>query len=73
MVTTTIQISEGLQSELSKRKLFERESYEEVIWNIMEDSMELNEQTKKDIAEAREEIKQGKTHTLAEVKKKLGL
>ena len=49
MATTTIQISEKLQSELTKRKFFDRESYEEVIWNMMEDVMELNEQTKAEI------------------------
>ena len=35
-MATTIQISEGLQTELSKRKLFDRETYEEVIWDALE-------------------------------------
>ena len=72
-MATTIQISEDLQTELSKRKLFGRETYEEVIWDLVEDTQELNEETKKEIAEARAEIKQGKYHTLEQVKKKLGL
>ncbi|MFH0875207.1 MAG: hypothetical protein V1859_04670 [archaeon] len=72
-MATTIQVSEDLQIELSKRKLSERETYEEVIWNIIEDNMELNEETKKEIAEARNEIKQGKFITLSDAKKKLGL
>ena len=70
-MATTIQISENLQTELNKRKFSERESYEEVIWDMIEDTLEVNEETKKEIAEAREEIKAGKTHTLAEVKKRL--
>ena len=49
---TTIQISKRLQKELLKRKLYDKETYEEIIWDIMEDTMELNEQTKKEIAEA---------------------
>jgi len=70
---TTIQISKRLQKELLKRKFFDKETYEEIIWDIIEDTAELNEQTKKDIAEARTEIKAGKVHTLAKVKKELGL
>ena len=72
-MTTTIQISANLHEELLKRKIFERETYEEVIWDMLEDTRELNEQTKKEIAEARAEIKAGKVHSLARVKKELGL
>jgi len=71
-MATTIQISESLQNELSKRKLFDRETYEEVIWEVIEDTMELSEQTKKEIAEARKEFKQGKFYTLKEIEKEVG-
>jgi RNA polymerase-interacting CarD/CdnL/TRCF family regulator len=70
---TTIQISNVLHNELIKRKLFDRETYEEVIWDLIEDTRELNDQTKRDIEKARDEIKAGKVHTLAQVKKELGL
>ncbi|EMR75071.1 hypothetical protein MBGDF03_00112 [Thermoplasmatales archaeon SCGC AB-540-F20] len=70
---TTIQISKALQKELLKRKFFNKETYEEVIWDMIEDTKELNEQTKKELAQARAEIKAGKVHTLAKVKKELGL
>lgn len=40
---------------------------------MIEDDLELNEQTKKDIEEARERIKAGKFYTQEEVKKILGL
>ena len=70
---TTIQISKKLQKELLKRKFYEKETYEEIIWDLMEDTAELNDQTKKELAEARAEAKTGKTHTLAKVKKELGL
>ncbi|MBE3136612.1 MAG: hypothetical protein IMZ43_04355 [Thermoplasmata archaeon] len=70
---TTIQISKRLQQELLKRKFFNKETYEEIIWDIIEDTAELSEQTKKDIEEARAQIKAGKFHTLAKVKKELGL
>jgi len=70
---TTIQVSDVLHNELIKRKLFDRETYEEVIWDLIEDTRELNDQTKRDIEKARDEIKTGKVHTLAQVKKELGL
>jgi len=70
---TSIQISKRLQKELSKRKFFDKETYEEVIWGMIEDNEELNAQTKKELAKARAEIKAGKVHTLAKVKKELGL
>ena len=69
---TTIQVSNVLHNELIKRKLFDRETYEEVIWDLIEDTRELNDQTKRDIEKARDEIKAGKVHTLAQVKKELG-
>ena len=49
------------------------ETYEEIIWDLIEDRLELSEETKRNIEKSREEIKQGKVHTLVEVKKKLGL
>jgi predicted transcriptional regulator len=72
-MATTIQISEELQGALAKRKLSGRETYEEVIWDALEDTMEISEQTKKEIAEAREDIKRGRFKTLEQVKKELGL
>ena len=32
----TIQVSEKVQKELAKRKMYDKETYEEVIWDIME-------------------------------------
>lgn len=72
-MATTIQISEELQSKLAKRKIFDRETYEEIIWDLLEDTMELSEETKKDIAEAREDIRKGRVYTLDQVKKEAGL
>ena len=72
-MATTIQISGDLQTELSKRKLSERETYEEIIWDLIEDAKEINEETKRDLAESRAEIKKGKVYTLEQVKKEAGL
>ena len=70
---TSIQISKRLQKELLKRKFFIKETYEEVIWDMIEDNEELNAQTKKELAETRAEVKAGKVHSLSKIKKELGL
>lgn len=72
-MATSIQISKGLQKELVRRKLHDNETYEEVIWDLLEDSMEINEETKKALEESCKAAKTGKIYTLAEVKKELGL
>jgi len=72
-MATSIQISKELQKELLKKKLYEKETYEEILWALIEDSLELNEQTKKELAAARAEVTDGKTRSLRQVKKELGL
>jgi len=59
--------------ELKNRKLYDKESYEEVIWDMVEDDLELSEETRKRIAISEQQIKEGKTHTLEEVEKELEL
>ncbi len=71
-MATTIQISENLQSALQNKKLYEKETYEEVIWALLEDTMELSEETKIDLIKAEEDIKAGRTTSLEEIKQKLG-
>lgn len=71
-MATTIQISERLQESLKKRKLYDSESYEDVIWDMLEDTMELSEETKKNILQY-ERRKKGKFKTLKQIKKERGL
>ena len=47
VMATTISVSHELLAKLKERKLYDKESYEEVIWDALEDSMELSEETKK--------------------------
>lgn len=70
-MVTTIQISKDLSNNLQKMKIFSRESYEDVIWGLIEDRMELSEQTKKNIKEAEADIKAGRVHKWEDVKKEL--
>ncbi|MBU0466337.1 MAG: hypothetical protein KJ718_01410 [Nanoarchaeota archaeon] len=70
---TTIQVSDGLRQFLQMRKLSDKESYENVIWDLIEDNMEISEETKKDIEEARKDVSAGRVKTFAQIKKELEL
>ncbi len=70
-MATTIQISNELLEKLRLMKLHEKESYEETIWDLIEDKMELSEQTKKNIVGAEEDIRKGRVHKWGEVVKEL--
>ena len=52
-------------------KIFDKESYEEIIWDLLEDRMELSDETKKNIKISERQIKEGKTISIEEVKKRL--
>jgi len=68
---TTIQISRNLQESLIKRKLYEKETYEEVIWDLIEDSLELSEETKKDIGKSEEDIRKNRIVRWEDIKKEM--
>lgn len=70
---TTIRISRDVKTQLDKMKLFERETYNNVIENMIEDNLELNEKTKREIEEARKEVREGKVISHEEVKRRFGL
>lgn len=72
-MATTIQVSENLLSTLKQRKLYEKESYEEVIWDLVEDTQEVSKETKLEIEQARRDIKAGRSYIHEQVKKRLGL
>ena len=72
-MATTIQVSTDLLNKLKNRKMYDKESYEEVIWDLIEDTMELSEETKRNIAKSEKQIKEGKTVSMKQVKKELGL
>ena len=71
-MATTIQVSKKLIDVLKSKKMHAKESYEEIIWDLLEDNMELSEETKRNIRQSEKEIREGKTVPLAEVKRKLG-
>lgn len=67
---TTIKISNNVKNLLDKMKLYERETYNDVIEVLIEDNLELNEKTKKELSER---MKSPKLVSHEEVKKRLGL
>ena len=77
METTTIQINKDTKTKLDNLKDYNRESYEEIIEKLLdivaEEDMELSEQTKKEIEEARKEFRAGKGISFKEVKRKAGI
>ena len=72
-MVTTIQVSNELVQKLKIRKMYDKESYEDIIWDLLEDDVELSEETKNRIKQAEKEFKEGKYKTLKQVKKELGL
>jgi len=67
---TTIQISKQLLEKLARMKMHEKESYENIIWDLIEDRLEFSEQTKRNILASEIEIKSGKTISLDKIKQK---
>ena len=72
-MVTTIQISKELKEALDKQKFTQKETYEEVVWDLLEDRMELSEQTLQAIARAEKDVAAGRTISLSALKKKYGL
>lgn len=70
-MATTVQISEELLKKLKAMKISDKESYENIIWDLIEDSLEISEETKKNIAEAEEDIRKGRVHKWEDVKREL--
>ena len=69
---TSIQVSKELLEKLKLMKIHNKESYEDLIWDLIEDRLEFSEETKKNIEESRKQIAEGKYKTLEQVKKELG-
>lgn len=71
-MVTTIQIKEDIKSTLTQMKLFERETYSDVLERLIEDVRELNEETKKEIEAAIKEIESGKYVTHEKLASEMG-
>ncbi len=73
IMETSIQISRELLEKLKNMKISDKESYENLIWDLIEDRMELNEQTKKRILMAEKDVQEGRIHKWGDVKRELSI
>ena len=71
-MSTTIQIDESVKTSLNNMKLFKRETYNDVLERLIEDAQELNEETKKELELALNEIENGKFITHEKLAAELG-
>lgn len=70
---TTIQVSNELLGKLKHMKMHNKESYEDIIQDLIEDRLEFSDKTKRAIVESEKEIKKGKFTRLEDLEKELGL
>ncbi|MFA5772576.1 MAG: hypothetical protein WC974_07590 [Thermoplasmata archaeon] len=70
---TTIQVSVETLEKLKALKIYEKESYDEVITDLIEDHQELSKETKESLKRAEEDFKKGRVKSLEQVKEELGL
>ncbi len=68
---TTIQISSELLEKLRNMKVYTKESYESVIWDLIEDRLEFSHQTKANLIRSEDDLKEKRTVSLEEIKKKM--
>ncbi|MFH1364964.1 MAG: hypothetical protein ABIH28_00050 [archaeon] len=70
---TTIKISREVKGMLDNMKMHRRETYNDIIELMIEDNLELNSKTKKEVEEARKAIAKGEFHNQEEVERMFGL
>lgn len=68
---TTIKVSRDVKEILENMKMYPSESYEDVLWDLIEDHLELNPEFKKGLEEALEEARRGDVIELSEALKEL--
>ena len=69
---TSIQLKKSTKRKLDNLKLSEKETYNDVIENLIEDSLELSEKTIEELKLSQRERRDGKIHSLDEIKKEMG-
>lgn len=69
---TTIQISGELLGKLKQMKIYTKESYESIIWDLIEDRLAFSNETKSNIKSSEEDIRMGRTISLERIKQKIG-
>ena len=75
MEKTTIQINQSTLERLKSLKRFERESYDELLNNLINDidEEELGDEEIKEIEQGLNDLKRGRVHSIESVAKELGI
>lgn len=71
-MSTTLQVSEEVRHHLAALKMFDNESFNDVILRLLEDYHELSEKTKEEIELAMKDVKRGKFVRHDDLKKEFG-
>ena len=69
---TSIQLKKSTKNKLDGLKLSEKETYNDIIENLIEDSLELSDKAIEDLRVAEKEIREGKIHNLDDIKEEMG-
>ena len=72
-MSTTIQVANETKEQLDRMKLSGRDTYNDVLERVLEDIEQIDEETRKEIHAAREQIKKGKFRKHEDVKKEFGV
>ena len=72
-MSVTITISNDLAKELQAQKKWPEDTYEDVLWDLLESTIELSEETKEHIKQAELDFKEGRCKSMEQVKKELCL
>jgi len=70
---TTIQLDSTTKDALDGLKLHHRESYNEVILRLIEDLSELDDRTRRELEDAKRQVKRGRGSTHDDVGERVGL
>ncbi|MFQ5532201.1 MAG: hypothetical protein ACE5ES_06320 [Candidatus Nanoarchaeia archaeon] len=70
---TTIRIKPDVKKTLERMKLYRRETFNDIMERMIEDELELNEKTKREVEEARKRAEKGEVVSHKEVMKQYGL
>jgi len=72
---TTIQIKKSTLERLKEQKVTQRQSYDEVLNNLLDEAEEvtLSEEEISDIQEALEQVKKGQLYKIEDIAKELGI
>lgn len=71
-MNTTIKVSQDFVGALKSIKSQTNQSFEEILWDLLEPYLDFSAEAKKAIEKSKKDAKEGKTFSLAEIKSEFG-